>query len=125
MVLHDVRNAVNIYGDSALINNYVDQLLTTIGSSPDAPTQYDDWDHVDYLTTLAREKGLYKALVPVWVSNVKSGSITKEKATTRQTSGIILGQQSGKFLQINSLPSTLSAGHSIIRMVSQRNMARF
>jgi len=80
MVLHDVRNAVNIYGDSALINNYVDQLLTTIGSSLDDPTQYDYWDHVDYLITLARKKGLYKALVPVWGSNVKSGRTTIKNA---------------------------------------------
>lgn len=80
MVLHDVRNAVNIYGDSALINCKADRPLTTSGNSPDDPEQYDFWDHVDYLIDLAREKGLCMALVPVWGSNVKNGSVTCSEA---------------------------------------------
>ncbi len=80
MVLQDVKKAVNIYGDSALINHDVEHPLVTAGNSVDYPEQYDYWDHLDYLIDLAREKGLYMALVPLWGSNVRSGSITREKA---------------------------------------------
>jgi hypothetical protein len=80
MVLHNVKKAVNFYGDSALIDHEVDRPLTTTGNSPDDPAQYDYWDHVDYLISLAQKKGLYMALVPVWGSNVRNGSITREAA---------------------------------------------
>jgi hypothetical protein len=80
MVLHNVSKAVNVYGDSALINHAIEQPLTTPGNSADNPEQYDYWDHVDYLIKLAGEKGLYMALVPVWGSNIRSGRISIEKA---------------------------------------------
>jgi hypothetical protein len=80
MVIQNVRKAVNVYGDSALIDHDVERPLTTTGNSVDDPEQYDYWDHVDYLIDLAREKGLYMALVPIWGSNVRNGSITREKA---------------------------------------------
>jgi hypothetical protein len=80
MVIQNVRNAVNFYGDSALINSKVDQPFTTSGNSPDDPAQYDYWDHIDYLINLAQEKDLYLALVPIWGSNVRSGSVTREEA---------------------------------------------
>jgi len=80
MVLHDVKNAVNFYGDSALIHHEVDKPLTTAGNSVDDPMQYDYWDHMDYVIGLAREKGLYMALVPVWGSNVKNGSVNRQQA---------------------------------------------
>jgi hypothetical protein len=80
MVLHNVKKAVNVYGDSALIDQDIERPFTTAGNSVDDPDQYDYWDHVDYLISLAREKGLYIALVPLWGSNVRNGSITSEKA---------------------------------------------
>jgi hypothetical protein len=80
MVLHNVSKAVNIYGDSALINNDIERPLTTPGSSPDDAGQYDYWDHVDYMVDLARGKGIYIALVPVWGSNIRGGNINSEKA---------------------------------------------
>jgi hypothetical protein len=80
MVLHDVKKAVNSYGDSALMNHRVDQPLTTPGNAVDDPLQYDFWDHVDFLIDLAHKKGLYMALVPVWGSNVKNGSVTMQQA---------------------------------------------
>jgi len=80
MVLHNVSRAVNVYGDSALVNQNIDQPLITSGNSADNPEQYDYWDHVDYLIKLAGEKGLYMALVPVWGSNIRSGRISSEKA---------------------------------------------
>jgi hypothetical protein len=80
MVLQNVKKAVNVYGDSALIDQDVDRPLTTHGDSADDPVQYDYWDHVDYVINLALKKGLYMALVPVWGSNVRSGSVTLEAA---------------------------------------------
>jgi hypothetical protein len=80
MVLQDIKKAVNVYGDSALINQDIERPLTTTGNSVDSPDQYDYWDHIDYLIDLAQKKGLYMALVPLWGSNVMNGSITREKA---------------------------------------------
>jgi hypothetical protein len=80
MVLHDIRNEINVYGDTALIGNRVDQPNVTPGNSYDDPEQYDFWDHIDYIVDLAGKKGLYMAMVPVWGSNVRSGLVTGEQA---------------------------------------------
>jgi hypothetical protein len=90
MVLHDVRKCVNFYGDSALINNRIDQPLVTDGNSPGNKQEYDYWDHVDYLIKLAGKKGLYMALVPVWGSNVRSGHATADQA--RKYAGWLSGR---------------------------------
>lgn len=80
MVLHNVRNTVNVYGDSALIGSRIDKPLTTPGNSFDDPLQYDFWDHIDYVVDLAEKKGVYMALVPVWGSNVRNGLVNREQA---------------------------------------------
>ena len=80
MVLHDVRNAVNVYGDSALTGNRIDQPKVTSGDSFNDPGQYDYWDNIDYILDIAGRKGLYMAMVPVWGSNVRSGLVTREQA---------------------------------------------
>ena len=77
MLLHDVRKAVNIFGDSALVDHQVDQPLTAAGSYPADSLQYDYWDHVEYIVDLAADKGLYMALVPVWGSNVRNGWVSR------------------------------------------------
>ena len=79
-VLHDIRSAVNIYGDTAIIDKCIDRPKVTKGKSPDKPEQYDYWDHIDYLIESAGKKGLYMALVLVWGSNVRSGLVTAEQA---------------------------------------------
>lgn len=84
MVLHNVA-LQNANGDSALINRNVAQPLTTPGNTPSDAAAYDYWDHVDYIIDLAAKKGLYMALVPVWGSNVKSGSVSREDAGTYAT----------------------------------------
>jgi len=80
MVLHDLRQEVNIYGDTALTDSQVDQPLITPGSSFDDPAEYDFWDHIDYIIDLAGKKGLYMALVPVWGSNVRAGMVSRVQA---------------------------------------------
>ncbi len=84
MVLHSIK-AANIYGDSALINGNVTQPLLKEGNSFEQPETYDYWDHMDYIVQLAEERGMYMALVPVWGSNVKNGSVSLEQAGTYAT----------------------------------------
>ncbi|MBN2274211.1 MAG: glycoside hydrolase family 140 protein [Bacteroidales bacterium] len=81
MVLHDLDHPVNIYGDSAFVCKNVAIPCETTGYKPDNEEAYDFWDHTDYIISLAAEKGLYMALVPVWGSNVKSGDISSEQAS--------------------------------------------
>jgi hypothetical protein len=79
MVLHTVA-AVNVYGDSALVNKNVAHPHITPGNNFSDPAQYDYWDHIDYIVDLAAKKGLYMAMVPVWGSNVKAGWVSREDA---------------------------------------------
>lgn len=81
MVLHNI-NAVNVYGDSALINEDVSKPLTTIGNNFSSKEEYDYWDHVDYVLDVAQKNGIYLAMVPVWGTNVSKGDkVSKEQAT--------------------------------------------
>jgi hypothetical protein len=80
MVLHNL-NAVNVYGDAALINEDVAQPLTTPGNNFNNPAEYDYWDHVDYTLDVAQKNGIYVAMVPVWGTNVSKGNkVSKEQA---------------------------------------------
>ena len=79
-VLHDLRNAVNVYGDTAVRDCRVDRPIVTKGSSFQDPQQYDYWDHIDYLADAADRKGIYLAIVMVWGSNVRSGMVTSRQA---------------------------------------------
>jgi len=79
MVLHTL-SACNVYGDSAVTGKDVSKPIITQGDSFEVASQYDYWDHVDYVVDLAAKKGLYMALVPVWGSNVKSGKVSREQA---------------------------------------------
>jgi hypothetical protein len=80
MVLHDVRKAVNVYGDSALVNQDVARPAITKGNEAGDPLQYDFWDHVDYIIDQAAQRGIYMALVPVWGTNVKNGWVKEAAA---------------------------------------------
>lgn len=80
MVLHDVPNAVNVYGDSALVGADVSKPKLTEGSTSTDSVQYDFWDHVDFVIDKAAENNIYMALVPVWGSNVKGGHVNQQQA---------------------------------------------
>lgn len=75
MVLHDLSNSRNIYGDSALINLDASRPNITPGNSFSNQQEYDYWDHVDFIVDEAAKRGIYMALVPVWGSNVKAGKV--------------------------------------------------
>ncbi|HEY6505373.1 MAG TPA: glycoside hydrolase family 140 protein [Chitinophagaceae bacterium] len=80
MVLHDMNNTKNVYGDSALINEDVSQPNVTPGSDYKNETAYDYWDHVDFIVNEAAKRGIYMAMVPVWGSNVKGGKVNVQQA---------------------------------------------
>lgn len=79
MVLHTVPS-VNVYGDSSLIKGDISKPAITAGSSFSDSTQYDFWDHIDYIVDKASEKGIFMALVPVWGTNVKDGKVSPAQA---------------------------------------------
>ena len=80
MVLHNI-NAVNVYGDAALINEDVSKPLITAGNNFNNKDEYDYWDHVDFTLDVAQKNGIYVAMVPVWGTNVSKGNkINKEQA---------------------------------------------
>lgn len=81
MVLHNL-NAVNAYGDQALMNENLAHQITSPGNDPKDASEYDYWDHVDYTIDVAQKNGIYVALVPVWGTNISS---TKSKVTKEET----------------------------------------
>jgi len=81
MVLHSLGNAVNRYGDSALVDQDIAQPNLTPGADVNDTTQYDFWDHVDFVIKEAAKRNIYMALVPLWGSNVKSKKVTTAGAT--------------------------------------------
>lgn len=81
MVLHNI-NAVNVYGDKALVNEDVSKPITTPGNNFNNKEEYDYWDHVDYVLDVAQKNGIYVGMVPVWGTNVSKGDkVSKEQAT--------------------------------------------
>ena len=70
MLIHDVKLAVNVYGDSSIHNGDVSKLVTTDENIID-DLKYTYWDHVDYIIDEAAKRGIYMALVPVWGGNIK------------------------------------------------------
>ncbi len=80
MVLHDMNNTKNVYGDYALINEDVSKPNVTPGNNFNDTTAYDYWDHVDFIVDEAAKRGIYMAMVPVWGSNVKGGKVNLQQA---------------------------------------------
>lgn len=80
MVVHDVNNAKNVYGQYAIKGGDISQPVVTKGSDTADAAQYDFWDHVDFVIGEAGKRGLYMALVPVWGSNVKEKKVTSKQA---------------------------------------------
>ena len=76
MLLHNL-SAVDLYGDSALINRNV---ATPLLKSAKSAKKNGYWENLDYVIDLAAKKGLYLALVPVWGSNVKAGHVSSKQA---------------------------------------------
>ncbi|PZP44523.1 MAG: glycoside hydrolase [Pseudopedobacter saltans] len=80
MVIHNVKNTKNAYGDYAIENGNIAKPIVTKGNDFSDATQYDFWDHVDFVIKEAEKRGMYMALVPIWGSNVKEKKVTVEQA---------------------------------------------
>jgi hypothetical protein len=70
MVLHELKQAKNVYGDSALIHLDI--------AKPDTLHHY--WDHIIFVIDEAAKRGIYIGLVPIWGSNVKGGLVSEKQA---------------------------------------------
>lgn len=70
MLIHDVKKAVNVYGDSSIHNADVSKPVVFDEHVVD-DLKYTYWDHVDFIINEAAKRGMYLALVPVWGGNVK------------------------------------------------------
>lgn len=86
----DGLNTPNPYGDLPLTNNDPATPATTPGNDPGDATQYDYWDHVDYIVERARAKGIYIGMLPTWGSHVVSGVLNAGNA---EAYGRFLGQR--------------------------------
>ncbi|HRE66986.1 MAG TPA: glycoside hydrolase family 140 protein [Cyclobacteriaceae bacterium] len=60
----------NRYGDLPLIEEDPTRLATTPGTNPANETEYDYWDHVDFIINRIAYKGMYVGLLPTWGDKV-------------------------------------------------------
>ena len=58
----------NAYGDLPLNNKNPTNPAITTGSNPNNASEYDYWDHIDYIIDTAESLGIYVALLPSWGS---------------------------------------------------------
>ncbi len=79
-VLVNDMPAVNVYGDSAFVNNNMAEPNVVSGNDSENPAQYDYWDHIDYAIDEAAKYGIYLAIIPAWGSLVKNGKLNKSNA---------------------------------------------
>ncbi len=71
--MHPISLA-NPYGDAPFIDNDPTRPDVTDGSDPNDERQYDFWDQVDYIFTLAEQRGLYIAALPAWAYHATDGT---------------------------------------------------
>ena len=62
----------------------------TPGSDANDEAQYDYWDHVDYLVSLAEAKGIYVGLIPAWYDHYRAGLLVLVKVPRRAATGRLL-----------------------------------
>lgn len=79
MVLHSGQDK-NFYGASALTAKDPAKPAVTPGADLAKPGEYDYWDHIDWVLSLANSKGIYVAMVPAWGAVVKSGQVNLTNA---------------------------------------------
>ena len=80
-IFYQSYNDNNVYGDTAFVNKDLSRPMHTPGNDPDNAEQYDFWDHVDYITDVAAQNGIYLAIAPTWGQlMLRDKDMTKEKA---------------------------------------------
>jgi hypothetical protein len=110
----------NPYGDLPFIDRDITRPAMTPGSDPSDPEQYDYWDHVDYLVSLAESKGMYVGLIPAWWDHYRAGLVNKANA---RAYGRFLGERYGKRRNIiwvlGGDTSIDERGHSLTALAMQ------
>lgn len=77
MVLHKPQMAT-VRAMPALVDGDPARPYVTPGSDPDVENQYDYWDHLDWVVSLAEELGIYLALVPSWGNLADDGVLNED-----------------------------------------------
>ncbi len=80
MILHDLKDANNSFGDYAIQGTDVSKPIVTNGNNFAKLEEYDYWDHVEWVIDEAAKRKMYIALVPVWGSNVKADLVSESQA---------------------------------------------
>lgn len=65
----------NPYDDLPFIDKDFARPDVTPGADPSDPEQYDYWDNVDYIVSVAESNGIYVAMMPAWDHHVRSGML--------------------------------------------------
>ena len=89
----------NAYGKLPLVGNDPTKPATTPGANPAKSTEYDYWDHVEYIIDEANRNGIYVGLLPTWGRWVVKNTRKDESIFTpasAQTYGEFLGKRFGK-----------------------------
>ncbi len=90
----------NAYGDLPLIEKDPTNPAVTKGNNPNVASEYDYWDHIDYIIETAESLGIYVALLPSWGSYLWENKGQKAdpifNLTNASEYGTWLGQRYGK-----------------------------
>ena len=89
----------NAYGKLPLIDKDPRKPAVTAGANPAKASQYDYWDHVDYIIEEANRQGIYVGLLPTWGRWVVKSPQKDESiftAASAESYGEFLGKRFGK-----------------------------
>jgi hypothetical protein len=89
----------NAYGKLPLIDKDPARPAITPGADPAKPSEYDYWDHVDYIVDEANRNGIYVGLLPTWGRWVVKDPRNDESIFTEANAGRygeFLGKRFGK-----------------------------
>lgn len=90
----------NPYGKLPLTDRDPTKPAITPGANPDNNSEYDYWDHVDYIVDEANRSGIYVGLLPTWGRWVVKRPTAPNEVifdfTNAQSYGEFLGKRYGK-----------------------------
>ncbi len=129
MLIHDVKLAVNAYGDSSIHNGDVSKPVITDEHIMD-DLKYTYWDHVDFIIKEAEKRGIYMALVPVWGGNIKHVNQAQAKsyatflANRYKNKSNIIWLNGGDIKGTDGLKEWLTIGNTI-RSIDKNHLITF
>ena len=97
----------NAYGDLAFTDGDTARPKLSPNSNPNNPTEYDYWDHVDYVISTAEANGLVIGLLPMFISYREEGHKYLNPTNAHAY---------GKFLGTRYTPNPTSSGSLAVTM---------